>query len=213
MHVHDSSQRSGLWRSRWAAIGAAVAVSIGGGGALFAQAAGGAAPSQALIEAPRHQQVDPNHVDKRVERTAGTPTSDVAAALAPGTMFHAVTPYRSFDSRAYSDGLMLAGDEIVFDVVTDMFGTARIPSTAIAVTYNLTITGTRGAAGYLAIYPANVSWPGNSSINWFQGNLDLANGGVVSLGNYSGPGQIAVLAGDVPNTATDFIIDITGYYE
>ena len=39
--------RRGLWRSRWAAIGAAVAVSLGAGGLFVAQAAPG--PSESTI--------------------------------------------------------------------------------------------------------------------------------------------------------------------
>jgi hypothetical protein len=106
---------------------------------------------------------------------------------------------------------MLWNDEIYFDVIADVNGNLMIPENAVAVTYNLTITGTFGGSGFLALYPADVFWPGNSSIDWFAPGLDLANGGVVALGNYSGPGEIAVYCGDVFETATDFIIDITGY--
>lgn len=43
----ETSPRPGLWRSRWAAIGAAVAVSVGAGGLFVAQAAPG--PSESTI--------------------------------------------------------------------------------------------------------------------------------------------------------------------
>lgn len=136
----------------------------------------------------------------------------VSAQLESGAAFVPINPYRSYDSRAYSDGLMLRGDEIYFDVLTNVNGIQQIPSEAVAVTYNITVAGTYGSGGYLAVYPADINWPGNSSINWFATGLNLANGGVVALGNLDGPGQIAVYCGNVFETATDFIIDITGYY-
>ena len=145
-------------------------------------------------------------------KRGSTPTDGEPSALTVGATFVPIDPYRTYDSRAYPDGLMLWNDEIHFDVITDANGNLRIPSDAVAVTYNLTVTGTYGVKGFLALYPADIFWPGNSSINWFAPELDLANGGVVALGNYSGPGQIAVYCGNIFDTATDFIIDITGYY-
>lgn len=123
-----------------------------------------------------------------------------------------INPYRTFDSRSYADGFMVPGDEVYFDVITDASGVPQIPADAVAVTYNLTATGTLGAEGYLAVFPADINWPGNSSLNWFASNVSIANGGVVALGNYDAPGQISVYAGNVPQTGTDFIVDITGHY-
>jgi hypothetical protein len=150
-------------------------------------------------------------VDGSRERSSA-PTEGETGALTAGATFVPVNPYRSFDSRAYTDGLLLWDEGIRFEVLTDVNGTPRIPPEAVAVTYNLTVTGTFGVKGFLAVYPADIAWPGNSSINWFAPELDLANGGVVALGNYNGPGEIAVYCGNVFETATDFIIDITGYY-
>jgi hypothetical protein len=44
-----------------------------------------------------------------------------------------------------------------------------VPKTATAVLTNLTVTNTAGA-GFLAMFSAAVSYPGNSSINWFADN-------------------------------------------
>ncbi|HYN31811.1 MAG TPA: hypothetical protein VES40_04240 [Ilumatobacteraceae bacterium] len=133
--------------------------------------------------------------------------------LTSGATFFPISPYRSFDTRQYTDGYMVWGDSVRFEVITDVNGNPRIPASAVAVTFNLTITDTSGSYGYLTVFPAGTPNPGSSSINWFAPGLDLANGGVVSLGNVSGPGEITVEAGFVPDTGTDFIIDITGYYE
>jgi hypothetical protein len=40
---------------------------------------------------------------------------------------------------------------------------------------NLTVTETEGTGGFVAVFPANVAWPGNSSINWFGAGQNLAN--------------------------------------
>lgn len=219
--VAGSGGRHRLWRSRWAAIGAAVAVTFGGSGAFWAHADG--AESQPTLETfVEMRQTTPRPGGEEPAKTAspfgGANSSPEAlgpdiAALTGGATFTPITPYRAYDSRVYTDGLMLWGDEVYFDVLTDLGGNLRIPATAVAVTYNLTITGTFGGGGYLALFPPPGNWPGNSSINWWASGLDLANGGVVQLGFEDGPGQVVVSCGNVPNTATDFIIDITGYYE
>lgn len=134
------------------------------------------------------------------------------AALGAGATFVPINPYRAIDSRAFVDGFLTPGDEVFFDVITDVNGVPQIPDTAVAVTYNLTATGTFGAEGYLAVFPADINWPGNSSINWFASGISLANGGVVALGNLDAPGQISVYCGNVAQTGSDYIVDITGYY-
>ncbi len=48
-----SGERRGLWRSRWAAVGAAVAVSLGGGGLFVANAASSAPSSVVTIDPVR----------------------------------------------------------------------------------------------------------------------------------------------------------------
>jgi hypothetical protein len=132
------------------------------------------------------------------------------AAAAP-TSFNAITPYRTWDSRQVPGARLNSFDGYYIDVYTDVFGSAVIPSSAAAVTYNLTVVGT-GGQGYLTMWPANVGNPGVSNINWFGGGQILANGGTVALGanpNNGSPGWVAVQCG---TGQTDFIIDITGYF-
>jgi hypothetical protein len=45
---------------------------------------------------------------------------------------------------------------------------------------NLTVTNT-GPGGFVAVFPANVVWPGNSSINWAGPNQNVANGVITAL--------------------------------
>jgi hypothetical protein len=131
--------------------------------------------------------------------------------IAGGYVFVPINPFRAYDSRSYADGFMGGGDTVYFDVLTDQNGAAMIPADAVAVTYNLTATVTLNS-GFLAIYPADIYWPGNSSLNWTQTNQTLANGGTVAIGNLDGPGQVEVYCGPATYLGTDFIVDITGYY-
>jgi hypothetical protein len=70
---------------------------------------------------------------------------------------------------------------------------------------NLTITGTEGAGGFVAAFRADISWPGNSSINWSSPNQNVANGVIVAL---DGAGQIKIRGG---SANTHVIIDRIGW--
>ncbi len=72
----------------------------------------------------------------------------------------------------------------------------------LAHTYNLTVTGTQGT-GFLAVFAADIQWPGNSSINWFGPNQIIANNVFTAFDN---TGAIVVLLGG--GGATDFVLDL-----
>ena len=147
------------------------------------------------------------------QRTAAGPgDATKAAAVATGDVYVPITPFRALDSRLFSDGLLEGGYEVYFDVLTDVWGAGKLPSNAVAVTYNLTVTETVGA-GYLSIYPGDSTWPGTSAINWQSSGETIANGGTVALGTYTTPGQVFVLCGPASNAVgAKFVLDITGYY-
>ncbi|HYN32842.1 MAG TPA: hypothetical protein VES40_09465, partial [Ilumatobacteraceae bacterium] len=48
-----AGRRRGVWRSRWAAVGAAVAVTLGGGGMVVVNAASGVPSSVVTIDPVR----------------------------------------------------------------------------------------------------------------------------------------------------------------
>jgi hypothetical protein len=146
----------------------------------------------------------------------GATAAGVAAAgpaAAAGAAFFPIT-YRSFDSR-FSGGPISYNESGDLDLITDQGGNTVLPATTVAVAYNLTITQTVSPNGFLALWPAGTGYPGNSSINWFAPNMTLANGGIVSLGTsgQTGPGSVTVLCLGVPSSRTQFIIDVTGYYQ
>ncbi|MEP6661001.1 MAG: hypothetical protein ABJD24_13885 [Acidimicrobiales bacterium] len=80
----------------------------------------------------------------------------------------------------------------------------EVPPFAFALV-NLTLTQTI-AAGFLSAFPADIAWPGTSSVNWFQTNQDTANLTVVgtdsqgAMNLYCGAGQ------------THVVIDLQGFY-
>lgn len=117
--------------------------------------------------------------------------------------FNVIAPQRVYDSRL-SRGTLASGATRVVSVATSIHAAPVVPSTASAVFYNLTVVGSPGG-GYLSLFPFGTTWPGNSSINWTNGNA-LANGGVVALG---GDREINVYCN---GNKTHFLLDITGYY-
>jgi hypothetical protein len=79
-----------------------------------------------------------------------------------------------------------------------------IPAAANAAVINLTVTETV-AAGYVAVFPANVAWPGNSSINWSDPIQNIANTAITGIDPSS---QIKIRGGANP---THVIIDVLGW--
>ena len=84
-----------VWRSRWAAVGAAVAVSIGGGGLFLASAAPGVAESTVVMVSPARvlDSRDPNNlglsgpfvsaVSQKLKVTGAIPTSGGVTTVVP----------------------------------------------------------------------------------------------------------------------------------
>ena len=135
----------------------------------------------------------------------------VASAAGP-LSYNTVSPYRSVDTIAFGLTKIRSGENDDWDVWTDMFGNAQLPSSAKAVTYNLTVTQTEGAA-FLAMIPADAPFGGVASVNWTTRNADIGNGGTVGLGasGATGQGSVKVICGGI-GAATHYILDITGYY-
>jgi hypothetical protein len=69
---------------------------------------------------------------------------------------------------------------------------------------NLTITQTVGG-GFVAVFPADVPYPGNSTINWTASNADDANTVITALDS---AGRLKIRGGSNP---THVLIDRVGY--
>jgi hypothetical protein len=71
--------------------------------------------------------------------------------------------------------------------------------------FNITVTDTAGAGGFVACFAADIAYPGNSSINWFGAGQTLANSVLCAV---DATGAIKIRGGA---NLTDIVIDRIGY--
>ncbi len=86
-------------------------------------------------------------------------------------------------------------------------GSCGIPATATSVAVNVTVVGP-GAAGHLSLYPDGSTPSGTSTVNFRTGQT-RANNAVLTLGASGGVTALAA----IPSGKTDFVLDVTGYFE
>jgi len=122
-----------------------------------------------------------------------------SSAFATG--FYTVTPCRLVDTRVTQNPMPGGG---LSRSIWIPAGTCGIPSGARVLSANVTVVSPPGA-GWLAFYPPDSSWPGNSTLNYRAGQtranntlMQLASNGFVVLN--SGP-------------QVDFIVDVNGYFK
>jgi hypothetical protein len=145
----------------------------------------------------------------------GTWVQLTAAATASGLSLHPVSPTRVYDSReaqpapgplstnqtrtiSIADGRDIKGGAVT---VPDL-----VPAGATAIAYNFTVTNTIGA-GYLTVNPGGNTTVASSAINWSASGQILTTGSLVAI---NAGREVTVIAGG-PG-ATDFLIDVVGYY-
>jgi hypothetical protein len=107
---------------------------------------------------------------------------------------------RVLDTRT-TGGELQPNEERVVDL--------QVPPFARAAVINLTVTETE-VAGFVAVFPANVPYPGNSSINWSASNQNIANGVITGIDTANGTatGKVKIRGGVNP---THVVIDTQGY--
>src|SRR5664280_1946468 len=133
-----------------------------------------------------------------------TIATKLQTSVAP-TTYHAVTPSRILDTRS---GIGLSGSLSSHVARTfKVTGQGNVPTTATAVTGNLTVTG-QTSLGYLYIGPFAANDPTSSTLNFPLGD-DRANAVTVALG---GGGTLAVTYAAVPGATAQVIFDVTGYF-
>lgn len=128
------------------------------------------------------------------------------AAFADGPFqFHSISPCRLADTRSGSGGILPAKSPRVFPVR----GLCGIPSQATAVVVNLTVVGPT-QTGFLTAWPADIPWPGVSTLTFNAGEPALGNGAIVPLGAST---DMLVTYGIASGSATThLVIDATGYF-
>jgi len=122
-----------------------------------------------------------------------------------GATYNSITPVRLLDTREALGltGRFLAGTPRTFQVS----GVSEIPSAAIAISGNLTVTR-QSAAGFVTVTPDPTSNPPTSTLNFPIGD-NRANGLVVPL---SATGSLSAVYKAAAGSTTDLILDVTGYY-
>ena len=144
---------------------------------------------------------------------SGTPGTWIELSLPSLTI---ISPVRVYDSRlpAPTPGKLVTGTSRVVSIKDSRDATTGqvlvpdiVPAGATAIVGNLTITKTVGSGGFLSVVPGEATISSGSSINWFGPNQDLANGITAKL---DANRQVKVFCGG--DSATDFVVDVTGYY-
>ena len=143
----------------------------------------------------------------------------LAGPASAGT-FHAITPFRAYDSRATAPapGVLATGSNRTMSIKDARDGSGAVlqsnvvPPGATAVTANVTVTNTTSNSyfgGFLCINPGGNTTMATSTINWFGSDQKLANGVTLTL---DADRQVTVVCGGPDGAGTNFIIDVCGYY-
>ena len=164
-----------ITRTRWAAIGAAVAVSLGAGGIGLGQAAIGTGdkPVYVALDAPCRL------VDTRPASVIGPKNTPIAAG----------------DAAAYE--IQVTGDS------GQCTGALAVPADASAVALNVTAiapVATATGRSFFTVYPADASRPGTSNLNFLNGapptpnkvDVGLSGDGKIKIYNNEGTAHAAV---------------------
>ena len=139
-----------IMRTRWAAIGAAVAVTLGAGGVSLTQAAltTGEKPVYVALDAPCRL------VDTRPASLVGPKNTPIAAG----------------DAEAYEIQVTGANGQCI--------DALAIPADATAVATNVTAiapVATATGRSYFTVYPADATRPGTSNLNFLNGSPPVPN--------------------------------------
>ena len=146
--------------------------------------------------------------------TSQQTSADEFVYLSPG-YYHPINPVRICDTRMINtpyvqsnecdaSGPQTLGPGSILNI--PIVGQASIPSSAIAVVANITVTDTTANGGYLTLFPGLESViPNSSNLNWDQGQT-VANLVTVPIGP-DGAIQAYNFIGQA-----DVIVDVAGYY-
>ena len=173
-------------------VGATVTYTLTG---TISAAATGTLSNTATVTAPGGV-TDPN-----LANNSATDTD----TLLTGLGYFTLTPCRVVDTRTPLGGPAMQGRETRVFV---MIGNCGIPSTAKALSLNVTVTQPN-AAGYVTLFPAGQPLPPTSTINYAVGRT-RANNAIILLDS---SGRMAAFAGQPTGTTVHVIVDVVGYFE
>jgi hypothetical protein len=128
--------------------------------------------------------------------------------------YHSLTPCRLADTRNAAGA---SGGPILTDGSTRNFpvqGLCAVPVGAKAVSLNVTAVGPNGI-GFLTLFPAGITRPVVSTLNYAAGEPAIANGAIVPLADQSTQANdLAIFARvAVANGTVHMVLDVTGYFQ
>lgn len=134
-------------------------------------------------------------------------TANVIIQVMPEGDFYTVTACRLLDTRTAEGGNapVPSGTDRLLDVV----GIARcgVSPLAVAVAINITVVQPTGT-GHLTAYPANLSLPGTSTLN-FNPNIVRANNAILKL---SPDGKLKLRPFVTNSGSVHVIVDVVGFF-
>jgi hypothetical protein len=125
--------------------------------------------------------------------------------------YRTLTPCRVFDTRDTAGGMFPLRNPGPHGF--DIRGICGVPTAAVAVAVNVTITQPT-QAGDLRIFPSGGTQPLVSTMNFAAGEAALANGAIVPLGAGDYDIQIAIgMAGTPYSGSVHVLLDVAGYFQ
>ncbi len=157
-------------------------------------------PTQSRTNTPTNTPTVTPTITTPPNTPTNTPTS--TPTVTPALLFYTVTPCRQIDTRSGSP--LASGGTLTVPLTGAPCG---LPSGAIAVSVNLTVTQQTGS-GHLTIYPADQGQPLISSIN-FKVGASRANNAILRVSS-DGTGRVNVFNGS--GGTVHVILDANGYF-
>ena len=150
----------------------------------------------------------PDAVWQADEYSAGTWATRVSQLRTfPGASYTPITPVRVLDSRGTTGGFNGVPFSANVPRTFAVGGVGTIPTDAVAVTGNVTVTG-QNDAGYIAVTPNPTANPTSSTLNFPVGDVRANN-----LTTPLGPGgKLSAVYKASSGTKAHLVVDITGYF-
>ncbi len=130
-----------------------------------------------------------------------------------GGIYVSIAPKRVYDSRLDLTGKLSSGATrtvaVAHQIASQGGAQNVVPTGATGIAYNLTITESESAFGYLTVVAGGGDTTGPSSINWDHPAATLANG---LQGPINAAREVRVFCGGLATAKAHFLIDVLGYY-
>lgn len=130
-----------------------------------------------------------------------------AAASAQALQYYAINPCRVVDTRGATGTNGGPALQPAAQRDFQVRGTCGVPTTAKAVSVNVTVTGAT-ASSHVTLWPSGTARPNVSTINFTPNDPAIANGAIVGLSTATRDLSVFNAAGSV-----HFILDVTGYFQ